>query len=97
MKARVYGWACDPTNDFRTFFFGDIKDVLKHDEWHGFKFKHNSNEYIVHEKQIEQIREITITEEDFYNAIEKSQSENADGSSYINPEYLKRVLFKDVK
>ena len=101
MKARVYGWACDPTNEFRTFFFGDIKDVYQNDEWHGFKFKHNSNEYTVHKNQVEIIKEITITEEEFDNSFNLVLSKHKEcGFTYDMRNLLnefKEELFKGVK
>jgi hypothetical protein len=99
VKARVYGWAMSSGNKEFMHCNGCIQEFSKHnksqDGW--IVFFADKICYSVHQKQIEPIREITITEEEFDKAcnVVTALSMQISKDAFIN--LIKTELFKDVK
>lgn len=109
MKARVYGWAelkDRKNNDSENFRWACGKVFLIVETWEAGEVEikdENNKFYIVHKSQVEPIKEITITEEDFNKAVDKAiLSPKSKGILYADDtfrfkELIKEELFKDVK
>ena len=112
MKARVYGWAVKLMNnnipDKSFYFDGEIKEVEESEnDMFSFYNKSSTNKsscgfvescyLFVHKKQIEPIKEITITEEEFDKACNKAigMSMQISKDAFVN--LLKAELFKDIR
>jgi len=99
MKARVYGWAENEDGSF-DYMNGHICEIKEH-KISDKKINITDSfgdDLVVHEKQIELIREITITEEDFNNAINNAFNNCVPFEiPTMFEKALKEELFKDVK
>jgi len=95
MKARVYGWAQQlDVYNCSVWFSGGIRDVMPYENSSDrMIILDDPIKFIVHRKQIEPIKEITITEEEFdVICMKVSVMPN---TGYIAE--VKKELFKDVK
>ena len=101
MKARVYGWALTNENRYiYKYMEGDLCDVGKTYLDGKVAIENKGDRYTVHQKQIEPIKEITITEEEFdrvCNLIENMTNNNFSSIARKTMDVLKEELFKDVK
>lgn len=106
MKARVYGFGIDhyeycgyqnnPAN--YKLFNGEIVDISKYDQYL-YLVKYANKNYLMCDFKMEQIKEITITEEDFDKAVRNSVVRRL--ADTANPRsfeiYIKEELFKESK
>lgn len=98
MKARVYGWAVESVNKGLMHCNGcvqEFSDKACVGDW--CVFYSDGIAYSVHEKQIEPIKQITITEEEFEKICNKCCFVNCDNQKYVYINEIKEELFKDVK
>lgn len=102
MKARVYGWAVESGNKGFIYCNGcvqEFSDKACVGDW--CVFYADGMAYSVHDKQIEPIKEITITEEEFdytFNLVLSKHKEcgfTYDMRNLLNE--FKEELFKDLK